>query len=96
MPSGNVGNVPFFFPPLSWVMAKRPRELHALVRKAAEDTGALYVNLYKEKAEDPFAQRADELNAKDGLHPSDEGYRVWFSELNAQVAFSNRLSARER
>lgn len=93
MPSGNVGNAPFFFAPLSWLMSQRSRDLHQRVRQAAADSGALYVNLYKEKAEDPFAQRADELNAKDGLHPSDAGYRVWYSELNAQADFSNRLSA---
>ncbi|APW47025.1 GDSL-type esterase/lipase family protein [Rhodoferax antarcticus] len=96
MPSGNVGNAPFFFPPLSWLMAQRSRQLHRLVRETAADNGALYVNLYKEKAEDPFAQRPVELNASDGLHPSDAGYRVWYSELNAQADFSNRLAARGR
>ena len=96
MPSGNVGNAPFFFAPLSWLMAQRSRHLHQLVREAAEKNGALYVNLYKEKSKDPFAQRADELNAKDGLHPSDAGYRVWYAELNAQADFSNRLAASAR
>jgi lysophospholipase L1-like esterase len=96
MPSGNVGNAPFFFPPMSSLMSKRSRQLHRLVREAAADTGALYVNLYKDKADDPFAQRPVELNAKDALHPSDAGYRVWYSELNAQADFSNRLTAIER
>lgn len=96
MPSGNVGNAPFFFAPLSWLMSKRSRDLHAMVRQAAEDHGALYVNLYQEKAVDPFAQRADELNAKDGLHPSDAGYRVWYAELNAQADLSTRLAALSR
>lgn len=75
-------------------MAQRSRDLHQQVRQATADNGALYVNLYKEKSKDPFAQRADELNAQDGLHPSDAGYRVWYSELNAQADFSNRLAAR--
>ena len=96
MPSGNVGNAPFFSPPVSWLMAQRSRDLHTLVREAAAKSGALYVNLYKEKSEDPFVQRADELNAKDGLHPSDAGYRVWYSELNAQADFSNRIMAPTR
>lgn len=96
MPSGNVGNAPFFFAPLSWLMSQRSRDLHQLVRQAAADHGALYVNLYKEKAEDPFAQWADALNAKDGLHPSDAGYRVWYAELNAQADLSNKLAALAR
>ena len=66
VPSGNAGNASFFVASLSWLMSRRSRNLHTLVRIAASDNGAPYVNLYKEKAEDPFAQRADELNAKDG------------------------------
>jgi lysophospholipase L1-like esterase len=75
MPCGNVGSAPFFFAPWSWLMTKRSQVLHGFVREAAQDNSALYVNLYKDKAEDPFARRPDELNAKDGLHPSDAGYR---------------------
>lgn len=66
MLSGNAGNASFFVASLSWLMSRRSRNLHTLVRIAGSDNGAPYVNLYKEKAEDPFAQRADELNAKDG------------------------------
>lgn len=95
-PSGNVGSAPFFFPPWSWVMTSRSRQLHRTVREAATSQGALYVNLFKEKAEDPFAQRPDELNAKDGLHPSDAGYRLWYDELNAQADLSKRLTALRR
>ena len=96
MPCGNVGNAPFFFAPLSWLMAKRSRDLHTLIREAVADIGVQYVNLYKDMNDDPFAQRSDELNAKDGLHPSDAGYRVWYSELNSQAGFSDALSALER
>ena len=96
MPSGNVGSAPFFFAPVSWLMTKRSQALHGFVREAAKDNSALYVNLYKDKAEDPFARRPDELNAEDGLHPSDAGYRLWYDELNAQADLSGRLSALRR
>lgn len=96
MPAGNVGSAPFFFPPWSWLMTQRSRTLHRLVQQAAADNGALYVNLYKEKSQDPFAQRPDELNAADGLHPSDAGYSLWYEELNSQVGFSARLAALRR
>jgi lysophospholipase L1-like esterase len=92
MPAGNVGNAPFFFPPVSWWMASRSRELHALVRAAAQRQGVGYVRLFKERADDPFAQHK-ELNAKDGLHPSDGGYQVWFRELMAQSALAHLFNA---
>jgi lysophospholipase L1-like esterase len=83
MPAGNVGNAPFFFAPLSWWMSARSRQFHELVQEVAAQQGASYVNLYKERRDDPFAQRP-ELNARDGLHPSDAGYQLWFKELLAQ------------
>lgn len=92
MPAGNVGNSPFFFPPLSWWMTRRSRELHTHVRTAARRHEAVYVNLFQEREDDPFV-RHPELNAADGLHPSDAGYRLWFEQLQAQAALSRRLSA---
>jgi lysophospholipase L1-like esterase len=96
MPSGNVGSAPFFFPPWSWLMSYRSRMLHRLVRQAAADQGALYVNLYQDRAEDPFAQQPKVFNAKDGLHPSDAGYRLWYRELNAQADLGRRLAGLRR
>lgn len=85
MPSGNVGNAPFFYAPWSWLMSSRSRDLHATVRDAAAGGGAQYVNLYKERENDPFALEPDRMNAVDGLHPSDAGYQVWFDTLSAQA-----------
>ena len=92
MPAGNVGNAPFFFPPLSWWMTRRARELHGFVRSAAAQHGAAYVNLFHERADDPFVLRP-ELNASDGLHPSDAGYRLWFDQLMAQADLAGPLAA---
>jgi lysophospholipase L1-like esterase len=92
MPAGNVGNAPFFFPPLSWWMTQRARRLHAAVATSAERHGAVYVRLFEERENDPFAQdRA--LNASDGLHPSDAGYRLWLMQLLQQAGLVQRLAA---
>jgi lysophospholipase L1-like esterase len=92
MPAGNVGNAPFFFPPVSWLMTWRSRHLHGYVRDAAARHGAVYVNLFHERADDPFVRRPD-LNARDGLHPSDAGYRAWYDELKSQADLDRRLAA---
>jgi lysophospholipase L1-like esterase len=91
MPAGNVGNAPFFIAPASWYMTSRARTLHALVREAAQRHGAVYINLFKEAADDPFAKQPG-LHAVDGLHPSDAGYRLWFDELMAQAALAPVLA----
>lgn len=91
MPAGNVGNAPFFLPPVSWLMTWRSRRLHAFVDAAASRQGAVVVDLFRERADDPFVQRPG-LNAADGLHPGDAGYRVWFGELMAQAEVRQRLS----
>lgn len=91
MPAGNVGNAPFFIAPGSWLMTSRARTLHALVRESAERHGAVYINLFKEAADDPFVQQPG-LHAVDGLHPSDAGYRVWFDELMTQAELGKVLA----
>jgi lysophospholipase L1-like esterase len=95
MPAGNVGNAPFFPPPLSWWMSSRACELHVAIAAASARSGAIYVNLYRERAQDPFVQQPD-LHAADGLHPSEAGYRQWWSELEAQAAFGQRLAGAAR
>ncbi len=92
MPAGNVGNAPFFLPPLSWEMTRRARVLHTLVREAAQRHGLVYVDLFRERGDDPFVQHP-ELNARDGLHPSDAGYREWYRTLLAQPGIAERLAA---
>jgi hypothetical protein len=55
---------------------------------------ATYVDIYPERAADPFAQDPKRLIAADRLHPSDAGYAVWFDELERQAPLSALLGAR--
>jgi lysophospholipase L1-like esterase len=91
MPAGNVGNAPFFVPPASWWMTSRARSMHAIVRDAAQRAGAVYVDLYKPKDEDVFAQDPRRFHASDGLHPSDAGYAQWLAELLEQSPLGSAL-----
>jgi lysophospholipase L1-like esterase len=91
MPAGNVGNAPFFFAPWSWWMTRRARMLHRHVAQAAARTGAIYVNMFRERADDPFVVMPS-LNAADGLHPSDIGYLVWWQALQVQADMAQRLA----
>lgn len=95
MPAGNVGNVPFFFAPWSWLMTERARAMHRVVKAAASQTGATYVNLFQERADDPFVKDPS-LNARDGLHPSSAGYLVWYQVLMTQAGLARPLAAASR
>lgn len=92
VPAPNVGNAPFFPPPLSWLLSRRARALHRVVRETAVAAGVSYVNLYRERANDPFAHDPCRLIADDHLHPSDAGYAVWFNEIENQAPLSQFLS----
>jgi lysophospholipase L1-like esterase len=91
MPPGNIGNAPFFLPPWRRWMRRRSLALQAIVAEAAHETGARHVSLFMEREHDPFAQDAAHMNASDGLHPSDAGYRLWHRELQAQAQLTVRL-----
>lgn len=93
VPSGNVGNAPFFFPPLSSLMTARSQTLRRLVMDTTRATGAVHVSLYQPKETDPFAQQPQQLHAADGLHPSDAGYAIWYRELQSQAGLSAKLNA---
>ncbi len=89
---GMVGHAPFFLPPVSTLMNRRAEQLHAAVRQAAARHGVQVVDMARSREDDPFVQRP-ELNASDGLHPSDAGYQVWHDELLAQSDLATRLAA---
>lgn len=92
MPPGNVANSPFYVAPVSWAVRPRARQLHSAAREAAKATGALYVNLYRHRSQDPFALQPERFNARDGLHPNDAGYRLWYGALQAQAQLDDRLT----
>lgn len=92
MPSGNVGNSPFFLPPVTWLMTQRSRTLHRMVADIAARRQAVYVNLFREREDDPFTD-SDTLNASDGLHPTSAGYQIWMRTLDAQAQMQSRLAA---
>jgi lysophospholipase L1-like esterase len=90
-PAGNVGNSPFFPLPFSGLMNERAEVMHQAVHSAAARHDAVLIDMAREKENDPFVQNKA-LNASDGLHPSDAGYRVWRDELLAQSGLKSKLA----
>lgn len=85
MPPGNIGNIPLLFAPFSWWMTERSRDLHDIGKAVARESGALYVDLFREREDDPFAREPERMHAADGLHPGDAGYALWADALRREA-----------
>ena len=81
MSAGNIGAatlIPFYVRPFHAILNMKYHEEFA---KVAAVVGAQYVNLYTAPTTDPFVLEPKKYFSKDGLHPSSEGYGVWFEKL---------------
>ena len=96
MPPGNLGGAPFFGPPISWYFSMRARQFNFIARSTAQAYGAVFVGLFHEESEDPFAEAPELFYAADGLHPSEQGYAVLFGELMRQARLAWLVGQPER
>lgn len=79
--TGNVGNAPAFGPVLSYVYELRSKEYRDMFIAESTTAGVAYVDLYESKETDPFALEPLKYHAADGLHPSSDGYGLWYAKL---------------
>lgn len=89
MSSGNVGGAPAFAPygsPLSLAYEAQTRTVRDIFIRVAQAEGALYIDLFREPEDDVFIKEPKRYMAFDGLHPSSEGYAVWYNELYPSLA----------
>ena len=91
--NGNLGLAPAFFPPLSWIYTSRARKVRRLFMDVAAERGVQYVDLFREKGADPFAENPERFYAHDYLHPGSEGYRYWYEEIKKQSSLAAALGS---
>jgi len=91
MPGHNFSIAPFFLRPMSWLVMRHAVRVHALVKRLADELGVIFVDLFKDPHEDPFHKEPRRYYCPDGLHPSGEGYGLWFFTLIAQVPLTRFL-----
>lgn len=80
--TGDVGNAPAFGPLLSRLYTTRTNELAPLFTEEAKKAGVTYVDLFEPRETDPFFLEPLKYHAADGVHPSSEGYGIWYGKLN--------------
>ncbi len=92
MPGHNFSVAPFFLRPISWFVARHALRIHAIVKSVTSELGILFVDLIGTTHEEPFVQEPRRYYCPDGLHPSGEGYAIWFAALIAQVPLARFLA----
>lgn len=91
MPGHNFSVAPFFLRPVSRVIMWQAVRIHAMVLRVAADLNITFVDLFRDPKEDPFVQEPNRYYCADGLHPSGEGYALWFATLASQVPLARLL-----
>ena len=83
--SGNVGNAPLFIWPFNNLLTQRTLAVRAIYQAAAQKAGVIYIDLYQPSKQDPLNKNIDLYYGLDYLHPSGEGYRIWFNAIRESM-----------
>lgn len=89
--TGNVGNAPALFWPLNVVYTERSRRVRSIFQAVSARSGVYYVDLFQERDQDVFLKDREKYFARDFLHPSAEGYALWYEEIKRQTPLDEIL-----
>jgi len=78
---GNVADALLFPRPIAFLWEHKTLVVRRIFMQAAEESDVTYVDLFREKEDDPFFLEPYRYLAKDLFHPSSEGYGLWYEEL---------------
>jgi lysophospholipase L1-like esterase len=90
--TGNVGSAPFFPRLPGYYFSHRTRQVIDIIQSEISDYDALdvrYNYMYTSLANDPFLADKDHFYLKDYFHPSDDGYALWWSQMQVELEFLN-------
>ncbi|HET7404143.1 MAG TPA: SGNH/GDSL hydrolase family protein, partial [Usitatibacter sp.] len=92
MPGQNFSVAPFFLRGLSHIITRHAVRIHAVVKRVTDELGVTFVDLFRDPDECPFVKEPHRYYCADGLHPSGEGYGLWFAALMGAVPLRNFLA----
>ncbi|MEK7181554.1 MAG: GDSL-type esterase/lipase family protein [Patescibacteria group bacterium] len=79
--AGDVGEAPFFSYPFGYFWSKQTLAVREIFLAAAKRHGVEYVDLYAEKVGQVFRTDTARYYSKDMLHPSGDGYALWYEKV---------------
>lgn len=83
--AGNVANAPLLPRPVAFLWEKRTLAVREMFRSASRESGAYYVDLFRDKSDDPFAADPKRYHSLDLFHPSADGYALWYASLKETI-----------
>ncbi|MEK7105659.1 MAG: GDSL-type esterase/lipase family protein [Patescibacteria group bacterium] len=85
--TGNIATVRLFPAPTRWIFRPRTLKVREIFMSAAAATNgdARYTDLFRERAQDPYATNPQKYYAADMFHPSDAGYADWFTLISKEL-----------
>ncbi len=76
---GNVGTSQLLPFGTRWYFTLRTKQVRRLFMAVTSEAGVHYVDLYRKRADDPWAHDPKKYYAPDMFHPSADGYGDWYS-----------------
>jgi len=95
MPGHDFSVAPFFLRIFSRLVNWQAQKVHAFVKRVTTEMDVMFVDLYRDPAAEPFVREPRRYYCPDLLHPSGEGYAIWFAVLIAQVPLARFLAERQ-
>jgi lysophospholipase L1-like esterase len=92
MPGHNFSVAPFFLRPMQRIVMWHAVRLHAVVARVSAELGVVFVDLFRDPQAEPFEREPARYYCPDRLHPSGEGYAIWFAALITQAPILRYLA----
>lgn len=85
--AGNIGLAPVFKWPLSVFYSSRSYAVRSLYQEEIKKYPQMrYIDLYHDRAHEPFNTDVDRFYAADHFHPSGAGYGIWYAQIREALS----------
>lgn len=91
MPGHNFSVAPFFLRGISRIIMWHAVRVHAIITRVTAELDVTFVDLFRHPTDEAFVKEPHRYYCSDGLHPSAEGYALWFAALVAHVPLARLL-----
>jgi lysophospholipase L1-like esterase len=77
----NIGSAPVFPAFVSFLVKMRAKTVQSVISECAYTEEIAVIDLFSSTDSNPFKKNPEQLFAKDGIHPSSSGYRMWYTRM---------------